>query len=31
MAAHLPGAVARLGEAEYPQAYGGLTARQPMP
>jgi hypothetical protein len=24
---HFPSAVARLGETEYPQAYGGLTAR----
>jgi hypothetical protein len=26
---HLPSAVARLGETEYPEAYGGLTARLP--
>ena len=25
--AHLPGVVARLGETEYPEAYGGLTVR----
>jgi hypothetical protein len=24
---HLPSVVARLGETEYPEAYGGLTAR----
>jgi hypothetical protein len=24
---HLPSVVARLGETEYPEAYGGLTVR----
>jgi hypothetical protein len=27
MPSHLPSAVARLGETEYPDAYGGLTAQ----
>ena len=28
---HLPTAVARLGETEYPDAYGGLTVRPTGP
>jgi len=24
---HLPSVIARLGETDYPQAYGGLTVR----